>query len=283
MSEFADKVVLITGAATGIGRTTARRLGAQGARVFIADLSEEGAKAAAASVPGGQAQGIRCDVTSQADVDALKAQVLGQAGRVDLVINNAARPPVSGPFLSVGLDQWAQAFDVNVLGYVRIIQAFLPSMLERKSGRIVNTASALALLPDPPTRFMGPYIASKGAQLTLSYGLVHALEGTGVNVSVFCPGLTATADLGDGKVSGMPPGAPPPEEFTRGVPQRRGKPATVDYAVDTLLAGLERGDFLICSQEGYQPDVVAFAQKGMDPRTIVAEALAEAGAPGAAR
>lgn len=279
MSKYAGKVVLITGAATGIGRTTARRLGASGARVFIADLSEEGAKAAAQSVPGGQAEGIRCDVTSQADIDALKAHVLSQAGgRVDLIINNAARPPVSGPFLSVGLDQWAQAFDVNVLGYVRVIQAFLPVMLAQGSGRIVNTASALALLPDPPTRFMGPYIASKGAQLTMSYGLAHTLEGTGVNVSVFCPGLTATADLGDGKMSGMPPGSPPPEEFTRGVPQRRGKPATVDHAVDTLLAGLERGDFLICSQEGYQPDMVAFAQRGLDPSRIVAEALAEAGA-----
>lgn len=279
--EFTDKVVLITGAATGIGRTTARRLGALGARVFIADLSEEGAQAAAQSVPGGRAVGVRCDVTRQDDVDALSERVLAGAGRLDLVINNAARPPVSGPFLSVGLDQWTQALDVNVLGYVRIIRAFLPTLLAQGAGRIVNTASALALLPDPPTRFMGPYIASKGAQLALSYGLSHALEGTGVEVSVFCPGLTATAELADGKVSGLPPGSPSPAEFARGVPRRRSVPASVDHAVDTLLAGLGRGDFLICSQEGYQADLVAFAKQGLDPRGIVAEALAEAG--GAAR
>src|ERR1700758_3070810 len=120
--EFADRVVLITGAATGIGRTTARRLGAQGARVFIADLSEEGAQAAARSVPAARGVGIRCDVTRQADVDALREQVLAVEDRLDLVINNAAMPPVSGPFLTVGLDQWTQALDVNVLGYVRIIQ-----------------------------------------------------------------------------------------------------------------------------------------------------------------
>lgn len=274
--EIADKVVLITGAATGIGRMTARRLGALGARVFIADLSEEGVQAAAQSVPGGRAVGVRCDVTSQDDVDALRGRVLAAADRLDLVINNAAMPPVSGPFLSVGLDQWARALDVNVLGYVRIIRAFLPTLLAQRAGRIVNTASALALLPDPPTRFMGPYIASKGAQLALSYGLSHALEGTGVEVSVFCPGLTATAEQADGKVSGLPPGSPPPEEFARGVPRRRGVPASVDHAVDTLLLGLGRGDFLICSQEGYRADLVDFAERGLDPRAIVAEALAEA-------
>lgn len=275
--DYHDKVVLITGAATGIGRETARRLGAAGARVFIADLSAEGAEAAARSVPGGRAVGVGCDVTRQNDVDALREQVLAGAARLDLIINNAARPPLSGPFLTVGLAQWAEALDVNVLGYVRIIQAFLPTLLAQRSGRIVNTASALALLPDPPTRFMGPYIASKGAQLALSYGLSHTLQDTGVAVSVFCPGLTATADLGDGKMSPLPPGSPPPSEFARGVPKRRGVPATVDHAVDVLMAGLAQGDFLICSQPGYEGDLVAFARHGMDPRTIVAEALAEAG------
>lgn len=276
--DYDDKVVLITGAATGIGRETARRLDAAGARVFIADLSSEGARSAAESIPSGRAVGIGCDVTRQSDVDALRDQVLAAADRLDLVINNAARPPVSGPFLSVGLDQWSEAFDVNVLGYVRIIKAFLPTLLAQGSGRIVNTASALALLPDPPTRFMGPYIASKGAQLALSYGLSHTLQDTGVSVSVFCPGLTATADMGDGKMSPLPPGSPPPSEFARGVPKRRGVPATVDHAVGVLLAGLARGDFLICSQPGYQDDLVAFAGHGLDPRTIVAEALAEADA-----
>jgi len=273
--QYDDKVVLITGAATGIGRATARRLGALGAMVFIADLSEEGAQAAALSVPGGRAVGIGCDVTRQEDVDALRDKVLGSVGRLDLIINNAARPPVSGPFLTVNLEQWTQALDVNVLGYVRIIQAFLPTLLAQGSGRIVNTASALALLPDPPTRFMGPYIASKGAQLALSYGLSHTLEGTGVDISVFCPGLTATAELADGKVGELPPGAPPPEEFKRGVPKRRGVPSSVDAAVEVLMTGLERGKFLICSQPGYEADLIAFAEGGLDPRNIVAEALAE--------
>lgn len=275
MRDFKDQTILITGAATGIGRTTARILTDLGARILIVDMNEAGAQAAAEALPGGKVRGFRCDVRSDADVAALRDTVLADCGGIDMLINNAAKPPVSGAITEVEIDVWRDALDVNVLGYVRMIRAFLPSMLARGSGQIVNTSSGLALLPDPPTRFMGPYIASKGAQLAMSYAFAHALAGTGVGVSVFCPGLTATSD----RPGGPPPpgvGEPTLDDFRYGVPQRRSRPATAEHAASTLVEGLIRGDFLTCSQDGYQPDLLAFAQSNLDPLSIVREAQAEA-------
>jgi NAD(P)-dependent dehydrogenase (short-subunit alcohol dehydrogenase family) len=272
--QFEAKTVLITGAATGIGRATARRLAGLGARIIIADLNGEGAKSAARELPAGQAWGFRCDVRSDAEVAQLRDDVLAECGGVDMLINNAAKPPVTGPIADTEIDQWRDALDVNVLGYVRVIRAFLPGMIARGAGHVVNTSSGLALLPDPPIRFMGPYIASKGAQLAMSYAFAHALVGTGVGVSVFCPGVTATSDAPGGP---PPPGLnlPSPADFQIGVPARRTERVSAEHAAGILVEGLRRGDFLICSQAGYLPDLLAFAQGNFDPASIVREAAAE--------
>ncbi|EIZ78336.1 oxidoreductase [Novosphingobium sp. Rr 2-17] len=276
MTSFHDQTILITGAATGIGRATARILTDLGARLLIVDLNGEGAKATAASLPGGKARGYACDVRSDEDVARLRDAVTAEFGGIDWLINNAAKPPVSGAITEVEIDVWTDTLDVNVVGYVRMIRAFLPGMRAKGSGHIVNTSSGLALLPDPPTRFMGPYIASKGAQLSMSYAFAHALAGTGISVSVFCPGLTATSDRPGGPPPAALPGAPTLDDFRIGVPQRRSRPATTEHAAQTLVDGLIRGDFLTCSQEGYYPDLLAFAQGNLDPLSIVREAQAEA-------
>ena len=270
MTQFEDKTILITGAATGIGWATARRLADLGARIVIADLDGAGAEAAARALPGGRARGFRCDVRDDAEVADLRSA----CGGVDMLINNAAKSPVTGPIMDTEIDQWRDALDVNVLGYVRMIRAFLPDMLARRSGHIVNTSSGLALLPDPPIRFMGPYIASKGAQLSMSYAFAHALAGTGVSISVFCPGVTATSDRPGGTAPPLP-NMPSPEDFRIGVPARRTERVSADHAARILIEGLAQGDFLICSQDGYLPDLVAFAEANLDPRSIVREAQAE--------
>lgn len=275
MTRFDNKTILITGAATGIGRATARRLTDLGARVLIADLDGVGAKAAADQLPGGRARGFRCDVRDDVEVAKLRADVLAECDGVDMIINNAAKPPITGSIIDTEIDQWRDAFDVNVLGYVRMIRAFLPNMMARRSGHIVNTSSGLALLPDPPIRFMGPYIASKGAQLSMSYAFAHALAGSGVSISVFCPGVTATSDRPGGPPP-MGPNAPSPEDFRIGVPARRTERVSADHAAGVLVDGLARGDFLICSQEGYLPDLISFAQANFDPQSIVREAQVEA-------
>jgi NAD(P)-dependent dehydrogenase (short-subunit alcohol dehydrogenase family) len=271
MTQFDNKSILITGAATGIGRATARRLADLGARIIIADLDGAGAETAARDLPGGRARGLRCDVRDDAEVAQLRAAV----GPVDILINNAAKPPITGPIIDTEIAQWRDAFEVNVLGYVRMIRAFLPDMLAQGSGHIVNTSSGLALLPDPPIRFMGPYIASKGAQLSMSYAFSHALAGTGVSISVFCPGVTATSDRPGGPPA-MGPNMPSPEDFRIGVPERRTVRVSAEHAAGVLVEGLIRGDFVICSQDGYLPDLIDFATGNLDPQSIVRQAQAEA-------
>ncbi|MDI4655318.1 SDR family NAD(P)-dependent oxidoreductase [Xanthobacter autotrophicus] len=274
MTYFEGKTVLITGAATGIGFATARRLTELGARIVIADLDGTGAEAAAQSLPAGCARGFRCDVREDAEVAKLREAVITECGTIDMLINNAARPPVTGPIIDTTLGEWRDALEVNVLGYVQMIKAFLPDMIARRSGHIVNTSSGLALLPDPPIRFMGPYIASKGAQLSMSYAFAHALAGTGVSVSVFCPGVTNTSDRPGGA---PPPGPnmPAPADFRIGVPARRTERVSADHAAGILVEGLARNEFLICSQAGYLTDLIAFAKDNFDPQSIVREALAE--------
>jgi len=270
--EFASKTVVITGAATGIGRATAEKLSRLGSRVAIADLNGVKAEEAAASIRAGngEAMGVRCDVTRDEDVGALINSVSAQYGRVDVLINNASMPPIAGHIEDIPIEAWATALQVNVLGYVRMIRAVLPAMIERGSGYLVNTASSLAILPDPPTRFQIPYTTTKGAQLGMSYGLAHALRARGVRVSVFCPGLTATSDRPGGQsVTTSGTAIPSLAEFLEGVDSRRNKPATAEFAASVLIEGMRQEKFLISSQVGYEEQIVEFAQAGLDPLALI--------------
>lgn len=270
--EFANKVVLITGAATGIGRMTAKELVRLGSRVVIADLNGAKAEEAASSIrlEGGDVIGVACDVTRDEDVAALMETVVAKYGSVDVLINNASMPPIAGRVEDIPFEAWDTALQVNVLGYVRMIRAVLPAMMERGSGYLVNTASSLAILPDPPTRFQIPYTTTKGAQLAMSYGLAHALKEHGVRVSVFCPGITATSDRPGGQsltTSGT--AIPSMAQFLDGVDPRRGKPATPEFAASVLIDGLRQEKFLISSQVGHEEQIVEFAQAGLDPLALI--------------
>lgn len=174
-------IAIVTGASTGIGKTTAEALAQEGYRVF----------GTSRKVRDGGPVGVEmvaCDVTDQQSVDRLVAHVLAHAGQIDLVVNNAGLGLVgAGEESSI---QQAQAlFDVNLFGVMRVINAVLPSMRQRGSGRIINISSALGLIPAP---YLAHYAATKHAVEGYSQSLDHELREFGIRVLLVEPAYTRT-------------------------------------------------------------------------------------------
>jgi NAD(P)-dependent dehydrogenase (short-subunit alcohol dehydrogenase family) len=203
LETFDGAVVVVTGGASGIGRGIALESARRGAKVAIADVHAERMAATAAELEalGGEVLAVRCDVTSDADVDALRDAVIERFGHVDLLCNNAG-VPVLGPVERVDMADWQWILDVNVLGIVRGVRSFVPAMLERGTGHVLNTASVAGIWAY--SWDAAPYITSKFAAYGLSEAMARRLHPHGVGVSVLCPGLVTT-NLGENvRVSGVP-------------------------------------------------------------------------------
>jgi NAD(P)-dependent dehydrogenase (short-subunit alcohol dehydrogenase family) len=176
------QVVLVTGASSGIGKTTAEHLAARGYRVFAGARRPD----AAAPVPG--AELVALDVTNDASVNAAVATVLEKAGRIDALVNNAGSS-ILGAAEETSIDQARSLLETNVLGVLRMSQAVLPAMRRQHAGRIVNVSSVLGFLPSP---YMAVYAASKHAIEGLSESMDHEVRGFGVRVVLVEPGFTRT-------------------------------------------------------------------------------------------
>jgi NAD(P)-dependent dehydrogenase (short-subunit alcohol dehydrogenase family) len=179
--KIAGSRVVVTGAGSGIGRATALRCAHEGADVFVVDVNEEAAQATAREC-GGHAH--RCDV---ADIDAVRA-LADAVDPIDVLVNNAG-VGVAGPFLQAGLEDWEWLRGVNLDGVVYGCHVFGSRMVARGSGHIVNVASGAGYVP---SRNMAMYCASKAAVISLSQCLRADWHGSGVGVSVICPGLINT-------------------------------------------------------------------------------------------
>jgi NAD(P)-dependent dehydrogenase (short-subunit alcohol dehydrogenase family) len=180
-------VAVVTGGASGIGRSCAVEFARLGAAVVIADINEEriGDVVAELTGMGVRSLGVRCDVTDDDDVIRLRDEALAAMGHVDLLMNNAGAA-LLGPPESVPIDDWRWILDVNVLGVVRGASAFIPHMLQRGSGHIVNTASVAGLHAYSWDSI--PYITSKFGAYGFSEGIYAYLKPHGIGVSVLCPG-----------------------------------------------------------------------------------------------
>jgi short-subunit dehydrogenase len=187
------KRVLITGAASGIGKAMALRLAQVGAQLVLVDLNQELLESAAADLAarGVSIHAYRVDVTDVAGVMALRDQVLREAGPIDVLINNAGLV-FGGPFVDVPLEKHLVTFRVNTLAVVALTHVLLPDLIARPEGHVVNIASASGLVGLP---YGTTYAASKWAVIGFSESLELELSVLGhrhVHVTTVCPSYVAT-------------------------------------------------------------------------------------------
>ena len=191
MDSLRDRVAVVTGGGSGIGRALVGVFAREGARVVVADVDEAAARDAAERVRarGGVALAVRTDVTELAQVEALADRAFSELGAVDVLCNNA------GVALWGGLEEathrdWQWVLGVNLWGVIHGLEAFLPRMIaSKRRGHVVNTASMAGLVA---TRGLGVYNTSKYAVVGLSETLAKDLAPHGIGVSVLCPLGVAT-------------------------------------------------------------------------------------------
>jgi NAD(P)-dependent dehydrogenase (short-subunit alcohol dehydrogenase family) len=189
VTRLADKVVLITGAASGIGRASCLRVASEGARAVCVDLQREAVEQAAKEIreAGGEATAIACDVSDKDAVQQTIDAAVAQYGQLDSLCNSAG-------ILSFGhthefpLERWQQILDVNLTGTFLMCQAALPHLLN-SGGSIINISSTAALRGQP---WSAAYAASKGGVLSLTYALAVEYGKQGVRANAICPGSVAT-------------------------------------------------------------------------------------------
>ncbi len=193
MKDFKDKVAVITGAASGIGRALAGRCVSEGMKVVLADIDEANLDQAEAELKasGGTVLGVRTDVSKRGDVELLARCALDAFGQVHLLFNNAGVAAGGAPWEATWND-WEWVIGVNLWGVIHGVKVFTPVMLAQNTEcHIVNTSSSAGLVAGGGS---APYGATKHAVVALSESLYLALQQRKslVNVSVLCPGLVRT-------------------------------------------------------------------------------------------
>jgi len=222
--DMAQKSVIVTGAASGIGEATALLLAREGARVFIGDIDEAGGRqaAAAAEAAGHKAEYAKLDLTDPQSIDRFAAGVQERAGgRLDGLVNSAGWDQIQ-PFLENPPEMWEKVIAINLMGAVRLTRAVLPPMAAAGSGKIVNVASDAGRVGS-----MGEtvYAAAKGGLIAFTKSLARETARYRINVNCVSPGPTDTP-LFQRQPEKMR------EALTRAIPFRRiGTPEEVAEAI----------------------------------------------------
>jgi len=183
------KVAIVTGAQTGIGLAIARRFAEDGAAVVLADIADAGPAARELAAQGRRAMAVQVDVADEASVAEMVRRTVGEFGRIDILVNNAAIAASIQlrPFEDITVAQWRRMQDVNAMGPFLCTRAAAPHMRAQKSGRVVNITSGTAFKGAP---FMLDYVASKGALMTMTRALARELGPSFVTVNAVSPGYT---------------------------------------------------------------------------------------------
>jgi NAD(P)-dependent dehydrogenase (short-subunit alcohol dehydrogenase family) len=260
--EIEGTVAAITGGASGIGRATALELVRRGATgIALADVNDERLAEAKSEVEalGARALTVHCDVTSDADMERLRDESIAAFGHVDIVMCNAGVAMI-GPAEGLSMEEWDWILQINLYGVIRGVRAFVPHLLERGSGHLVNTASVAGLFAyawDHPA-----YITAKHAVVGLTEALALYLKPNGIGVSVLCPSLVAT-NMGDTARFG---GVDDISKWMKAIPLE--EPIEPE-AVGTLVADAIRDEryLILTDPEAIRPVIAA---RGADPGAFVA-------------
>ncbi len=210
MDSVAGTVAVLTGAGSGIGRATAHSLARRGATAIISDVDAERAQLVAGEIQalGGRAEGMRCDVSLPEDVAGLAEMAVRDYGRIDIIMSNVGVIAKGDP-LEIPMDAWSSIIDVNLLGTVRVLRAFLPTLLEQGSGHVVTTGSTTGLFPYAYDKL--PYVATKAAVVALSESLALYTRPRGIGVTCFCPAGVMTNIVEQTRAYGPPTPVQPPQ------------------------------------------------------------------------
>lgn len=188
---LANRVAIVTGAASGFGAAIARTFAAHGAKVALADVNEAGAQAVAKECGPG-AIAVRCDVSKGAEVDALVAATVEAFGTVDIVVNNAGTTHRNQPMLDVDEATFDRVFAVNVKSIYLMARAAVPILRAKRSGVILNVGSTAGMRPRPGLTW---YNGSKGAVNVLSKSMAAELGPDNIRVNAICPVIGETGLL----------------------------------------------------------------------------------------
>jgi 2-hydroxycyclohexanecarboxyl-CoA dehydrogenase len=225
-----DKVAVVTGAASGIGRATAEALAAEGARVIVADIDREGGEKTVATLRerGANAEFLAVDMTDAASIIAFADAVNAKYGAVDVLVNGAGWGRTH-PFWEGTPELWNKLIALNLVGPMTLAKALLPPMLERKRGRIVNIASDAGRVGSLGETV---YAGAKGGLIAFTKSLARETARHGINVNCVCPGPTETPLLAAVPEAHL-------EAFKKAIPLRRfAQPSEVADAV-AFFAGAQ--------------------------------------------
>lgn len=242
--EFKGKNALVTGSSGGIGKAVAIALAREGANIILASRNVKNMEAVTKEIEssGQKAAAIQCDVSVDESVAAMKDKALEAFGNIDILINNAG-VGIRGSLEDVSLDDWRDIINTNLMGYIRVIQAFLPHFLKRGSGYIVNVSSIQAIMFGAEM-LNTPYITTKAGIIGLTDCLAATLRPKGIKVSCLIPGGVLTEIAKNSRFVGS---AERQKELrATDVHMTRGSMfLTAEQCAQGLLEGMKREDYLI--------------------------------------
>jgi NAD(P)-dependent dehydrogenase (short-subunit alcohol dehydrogenase family) len=274
VNSFSDQVVVVTGAASGIGKALATCFLREGSRVVLADVDGVTLDQTANELASyGRLLAVHCDVSLEQDIENLRDKVYAEYGAVDILCNNAG-VGVAGFSWETPANVWDWTLAVNVKGVMHAVRAFVPDMVSRNNGYIVNVASVAAFLAPIG---MSAYVASKHAVIGLSETMHHelAVRANEVGISVVCPGMVDTNISESHRYWPTYMGDAPDmfEDRSAQVIRKRHKRALarskdpLDVA-DAILDGIRERQFWIFTDDTYHVDIrerVAGAVEGEAP------------------